>query len=88
LSMAENELREGKLAIVPFFKPWFGLHYGFIFRPNRTLSPATLRFMEIVRGIETEIEERETALRKRYLKQPAGPKARRIEVGGEGISRR
>ena len=67
LTMAENELQEGRLAIVPFVEPWFGLHYGFIYRPSVSLSPTALRFMEIVRDIEAEIAEREQALRERFL---------------------
>jgi hypothetical protein len=34
---------------------------------NRTLSPTTLRFQKIVREIEADLEEREAALRKKYL---------------------
>jgi DNA-binding transcriptional LysR family regulator len=67
LTMAEEDLEAGKLAVVQFSKPWLKFHYGFISRPNHTLSPATLRFMEIVRDIEAELDEREAALRKRYL---------------------
>ncbi|MCU0305996.1 MAG: LysR family transcriptional regulator [Thermoanaerobaculales bacterium] len=67
LAMAERELAAGRLAVVPFTPPWLHLDYGFISRPNRTLSPATLRFMEIVRGIEAELDEREQALQATYL---------------------
>ncbi|HSL19801.1 MAG TPA: LysR family transcriptional regulator [Methylomirabilota bacterium] len=67
LTMAERELEEGHLAVVPFTPPWLELAYGFISRPNRTLSPATLAFMDIVREIEAELDERERALRERFL---------------------
>jgi DNA-binding transcriptional LysR family regulator len=67
LTMAEEELDGGRLTVVPFSQPWIKLVYGFISRPNHTLSPATLRFMEIVREIEADLEEREQALRKRFL---------------------
>ena len=67
LTMAEQELTAGRLAVVPFTPPWLHLDYGFISRPNRTLSPATLRFMEIVRDIEADLDERERALRARFL---------------------
>ena len=67
LTMAESELAEGRLAVVPFNPPWLHLDYGFISRLNRTLSPATIRFKEIVRAIETELDQREMALRNRFL---------------------
>jgi len=67
LTMAENDLTASRLAVVRFRPSWLRLHYGFIARPNRTLSRATLEFMDIVRGIEAELEERETALRRKYL---------------------
>ena len=68
LSMAQRELQERALAVVPFFPAWLRLGYGFISRPNYTLSPATLEFMSIVREIEAELDEREAALRARYLR--------------------
>ncbi len=67
LTMAERELENGHLAVVPFNPPWLHLAYGFISRPNHTLSPATLAFMEIVRDIEAELDVRERALRRRFL---------------------
>jgi DNA-binding transcriptional LysR family regulator len=68
LTMAERELEQGRLAVVPFAPPWLELAYGFITRPNHTLSPATLEFMKLVREIEAELDEREAALRARYLR--------------------
>lgn len=68
LTMAERELETRSLAIVPFAPGWLRLDYGFLSRPNRTLSPATLEFMQIVRAIEAELEQRETALREKYLR--------------------
>jgi DNA-binding transcriptional LysR family regulator len=67
LTMAERELEEGQLAVVPFSPPWLELAYGFIARPNHALSPTTLEFMTIVREIEAKLEAREAALRERYL---------------------
>jgi hypothetical protein len=67
LTMAERELEHENLAVVQFAPPWLELAYGFISRPNHTLSPATLRFMEIVREIEAELDEREAALREKHL---------------------
>ena len=67
LTMAERELDAQSLAIVSFSPPWLRLGYGFLSRPNHTLSPATVEFMEIVREIEAELEAHEEALRKRFL---------------------
>lgn len=67
LTMAEDDLEAGRLTVVPFSEPWIKLLYGFISRPNHTLSPATLRFQEIVREIEAELDQREAALRERFL---------------------
>lgn len=67
LTMAEEDINRGRLAVIPFREPWLRLHYGFISRPNRTFSPTTLRFMDIVREIESELDQREAALRKRFL---------------------
>jgi DNA-binding transcriptional LysR family regulator len=66
-TMVEKDLSEERLAVVRFAPPWLRLGYGFISRPNRTLSPATLRFIEIVREIEADLEAREAELRKKYL---------------------
>lgn len=67
LTMAEQELRERTLAVVRFSPPWLHLDYGFISRPNHTFSPASSRFMDIVREIEVTLDEQETALREEYL---------------------
>jgi len=66
-TLAEDELEAGELVVVRFSQQWPKLFYGFISRPNRTLSPATLRFKEIVREIEAELDARETELRETYL---------------------
>ena len=68
LTMAERELEQGHVAVVPFSPPWLELAYGFISRPNHTLSPATLEFMAIVGDIEAELDEREAELRETYLR--------------------
>lgn len=67
-TMVEEDLAEGQLVVVRFAPRWLRLCYGFISRPNHTPSPATLRFMEIVREIEADLEARETTLRTRYLR--------------------
>jgi DNA-binding transcriptional LysR family regulator len=66
-TMAEEYLAAGKLTVLPIVKPWLRLHYGFVSRRGRTQSPAALEFMRIVREIEDDLEEREAALRERFL---------------------
>ena len=51
----ERELKEGLFAVLPVEAPWLSLNYGFIAKRGRTLSPATLAFMEAVRTIERDI---------------------------------
>ena len=66
-TMVEEELAKEQLAVVRFAPPWLRLCYGFISRPNHTLSPVTTEFMAIVREIEADLEAREASLRKKYL---------------------
>ena len=41
--------------ILPVIEPWMQLNYGFISLKNRTLSPAALKFMELVLAAEAEL---------------------------------
>jgi DNA-binding transcriptional LysR family regulator len=72
LSLVEEELAQGTLAVVPFSEPWLRFNYGFISRPGRTLSRVTEHFMAIVREIETEVEQREAELRGHYVQLSPG----------------
>jgi len=67
LTMVERELEAGRVAIVPYSPPWLHLHSGFITRRDRTPSPATAAFMQLVREIDAEREAREAVLVRRYL---------------------
>jgi DNA-binding transcriptional LysR family regulator len=49
-----KELAEGLVAALPLAVPWLTLNYGFIWRRGRSLSPACLAFMQLVREIEQE----------------------------------
>ena len=54
------------MAVLAFSAPWFRLDYGFIVRHRRTLPPAA-KELRIVRKIEAELEQREAALRTRFV---------------------
>ncbi|HYN77082.1 MAG TPA: LysR family transcriptional regulator [Lamprocystis sp. (in: g-proteobacteria)] len=58
----EPWLRSGELAVLPYRPPWLTLDYGFIYLRNRTLTPAALRFMAVVREIEIDLGRRNRAL--------------------------
>lgn len=47
-----DELTEGSVVGLPLAVPWLTLNYGFIWRRGRSLSPACLAFMQLVREIE------------------------------------
>lgn len=47
-----SELAERSVVALPLAVPWLTLNYGFIWRRGRSLSPACLAFMQIVREIE------------------------------------
>ncbi len=60
--MAVEELRRGELDFLDLRLDWQHTHYGFICKRGRTLSPATLAYMDLVRGIEVEALLREQAI--------------------------
>ena len=66
LTMVEEDLEAGHVAVLPFAAPWLRFDYGSILRRGRTLPPAADEFMRIVHEIEQDLEERESALRERY----------------------
>ena len=47
-----EELDEASVVALPLAVPWLTLNYGFIWRRGRSLSPACLAFMQLVREIE------------------------------------
>ena len=50
-----QELASGELAHLEFNRPWFRLHYGFIYLQDRTLSPAAEAFIREVECVEAEL---------------------------------
>ncbi|MBP6627297.1 MAG: LysR family transcriptional regulator [Arenimonas sp.] len=72
----ESMVRSGQLCALPFKAPWLCLDYGFIRRRGRTHSPATERYMEIVRELEAGISQRNRELADEFLgSAPARRKA-------------
>ena len=47
-----REMAEGSVVALPLTMPWLSLNYGLIWRRGRSLSPACLAFMQLVREIE------------------------------------
>ena len=63
----EMYVRSGELAVLPFAAEWLRLDYGFIRRRRRMLSPATLAFQELVKGIEESLRARNLALYQKFI---------------------
>jgi DNA-binding transcriptional LysR family regulator len=72
-AMVEREIEEGRLAYLHAPNFDFRGSYGFIFRRNRSLSPAALAFMHAVREVERECAEREVQLEQRYGQRMTWP---------------
>ncbi len=51
-AMISDDIRNGKLAILPVEAKWMRLNYGVIWKRGRSLSPSALRFTDLVRSIE------------------------------------
>lgn len=58
----EPLLRSGELEVVPFTAPWFRADYGFIQLASRSVSPAAVAFMDLVKAIECDVDRRNRAL--------------------------
>jgi DNA-binding transcriptional LysR family regulator len=54
----DAELQSGDLVIIDFNAPWMQSTYGFVAKRDRTLAPAALAFIELVKQIEAESVER------------------------------
>ena len=65
LTMMESDLRSGQVALLPNVLP-IKAGYGFIYLKNRSLPPAALAFMKVVRVVEAEIVERERVAERHY----------------------
>jgi DNA-binding transcriptional LysR family regulator len=55
LPLVAAELADGTLAALPWRPSWLVTAYGFVYRRDRTLSPAALAFMEEVRRTEAAL---------------------------------
>jgi DNA-binding transcriptional LysR family regulator len=62
LTMIAPELKAGEIAVVPVSGFAIQTAYGFLYRRNRTLAPATLAYMREIRAVEAEIVIQEAAL--------------------------
>jgi DNA-binding transcriptional LysR family regulator len=52
------ELASGQLAALRWRAPWLHTGYGFVYRRDRTLSPAAQAFIAEVRAIESDLQRR------------------------------
>jgi len=52
--LIERQILSGDLVLLPVNLPWMRLRYGFLWRRDRTLPPAAIAFMNLVREIERE----------------------------------
>jgi DNA-binding transcriptional LysR family regulator len=59
LTAIENELRAGKVALVPFDAPWLHLSYGLFYPRKKSLSRAAQLFVTQLRQVETALQVRE-----------------------------
>jgi len=56
----EEDLRAGRIAILPIDLPWLVTRYGFVYLAGRTLAPSLRMFMDAVRDVEFELEASKT----------------------------
>lgn len=59
LTAIENELRAGRLALIPYEAPWLHMSYGLFYPRKKSLSRAAQLFVTQLRQVETGIQERE-----------------------------
>ena len=62
-----RELEEGEFQFLPYTAPWMVLNYGFIYERGRLLSPAAIKFMDIVKEIEQQVLLRNDVLYQKYI---------------------
>lgn len=66
--MLEADLYKGKFIALPLWDEFMRVHYGFISKRGRTLSPASQKFKQEVIDIDADIEFRNEELVKNILK--------------------
>jgi hypothetical protein len=64
-----TQLQNGTSSVLPFIAPWMTLNYGFMYLPDRVLSPITKKYMEVVREIEEDVRVQNLTLLKNYTNQ-------------------
>jgi len=67
LSQLAPALQTGELALLSLRKPVIRFNYGFIYRRDRILSPATELFMQLVRSIEEDLAATDRRLERELL---------------------
>lgn len=67
LTLAEERLDQGRLAVLPLVAPWFKLSYGIIRIRHRSLSPAATAFVDLLLAEEAKTRDRERLLAQRWL---------------------
>jgi DNA-binding transcriptional LysR family regulator len=55
MSQIKDEVTHGKIVVLPLKIEWLISNYGVIRLANRTLAPAVMTFIEILREVESEI---------------------------------
>lgn len=63
----EDDVREGRIVMLPIKLPWLVTGYGFVYRAGRTLAPSVQLFRSLVRKVEDEAtkSDREAPARRR-----------------------
>lgn len=66
LTLMEEDLATGTVALVPITETEFRAGYGFIYLKNRSLTPAAKTYMQEILAVEADIVQREAALASRF----------------------
>ena len=64
----ESDLNSGLISMIPFTASWMTLNYGFVYVKDRPLSPVALEYMSIVEEVEADVEIKNKAMIKKYLR--------------------
>ena len=50
-----DDVKAGRVVVLPIDVPWLATRYGFIYLAERTVSPSAQLFMAVVRAVESEL---------------------------------
>ncbi|RKZ46161.1 MAG: hypothetical protein DRQ58_09130 [Gammaproteobacteria bacterium] len=67
LLQIEPWLKSGSIGVLPYRRKWLKLSYGFIYLRHHQLSPVAIKFMELMRSIETRLMRRNMELMKQMF---------------------